>query len=150
MKRNHKIHIFIIASIMTVCVGLFGAYQLYQNGKTDGFNSGWIEVRQCREMNTAWRIYECRGDYTSNVGMMGKRDVSVRVTGYEPRAGDMIDDVYPPTFHKKMETSYFITGKERNGIVYNSPWLIMVFISIFLPLSFAVYVLGVRSGLKRR
>lgn len=133
--------IFIVTAIIAGCVGLFATYQLYQNSKTDGFNRGSIEVDRCQEQNAEWKIYKCTGMYTSGAGMISKDNVSITVTGGEPQKGDFIYDVYPPMFRSKIDTDRFVTGKERSSVFYNSPWLLLLFISIFAPLGVLLYTL---------
>lgn len=132
--------------VVSLLLILFAFFNLYQNSKTDGYNRGSIEVTRCQEKNWAWRIYECTGDYTSGVGMIGKRNVTVTVTGDELHKGDVVYDVYPPTFHSKMDTDHFVTGKERSSVLYNTPWLLLLFISTAAPLSMTLYALGSRHA----
>lgn len=141
MKKNYSI----AAIALSVCTGLFAIYHLYQNSKTDGFDRGSVEVIQCQEENWEWKISKCTGNYTSGVGMMGKDNVSVIVTGDELHKGDIVYDVYPPAFHSKMNTDHFVTGKERSSVLYNSPWLLLLFVSIFTPIGAVLYTLGRRQ-----
>lgn len=129
MKKNYLIAVL----ALSMCTGLFAMYHLYQNSKTDGFNRGSIEVNQCHEENWDWKIYNCTGNYTSSAGMMAKDNVSVTVAGDKLHKGDIVYDVYPPAFHSKMDTDYFVTGKERSSVFYNTPWLFLLFASILAP-----------------
>ena len=138
MKKN-----YLVAMIaLSACTGLFALYYLYQNSKTDGFDRGSIEVSQCHEESWEWKIYKCTGNDTSGVGMMGKDNVSVTVTGDEIHKGDIVYDVYPPASHGKMDTDHFVTGKERSSVLYNTPWLLLLFVSIFMPIGAFLYNLG--------
>lgn len=140
MKKNY----FMAVIALSACTGLFAIYYLYQNSKTDAFDRGSVEVNQCREGSSQWKIYKCTGNYTSGVGMMSKDNVTVTVTGDELHKGDIIYDVYPPIFHSKMNTDYFVTGKERSSVLYNSPWLLLLYVSLFIPIGAVFYTLGRR------
>ena len=143
-SREMKKYYLIAIIALSACIGLFAIYHLYQNSKTDGFNRGSIEVTQCVEEDWDWQIYECTGYYTSDVGMMGKDNVSVTVTGDEFHAGDIVYDVYPPAYRSKMDTNHFVTGKERSSVLYNGPWLLLLLMSILSSTSATFYTLGAR------
>lgn len=145
MKRTLKSYPFIIASVIAVCLGLVAADGLYQNSKTDGFNSGSFKVAKCQEKNYDWKIYECTGNYTHGVGDMGKNNALLTITGHKPEEGEVVADVYPPLHQQVMKTNRFVTGKERSSVLYNLPWLVMMSSSIFLPVGAVLYLLGRQS-----
>lgn len=140
--------IIIIVGIVSVILALFALFQLYQHSKTDGFGSGRIKVSACEEQDWAWKIYRCQGKYYSSTGMIETEDVSVRVTGSVPTSGDFISDVYP-IHGTNADAREFITGQERSSVVYNIPWLTLLFIAIVAPIGLGLYIIGQRLTNRR-
>ncbi len=142
------------AAIISLCIvsaiaALFAWYQLYQHSKTDGFGSGDIVVSMCEEEDWDWKLYTCRGDYSSNAGLIYTRDVTVRVSAHVYKAGDTVEDVYPVR-GSLADAREFITGKERSSVLYNAPWLALLFISLAVPIGAGLYVIGARMITKRK
>lgn len=138
---------FIALSLLAVLAGFIGLFAIYQNNKTDGFNSGEITVANCQETDWNRKIYSCTGDYFSTGGgMIERSNVSVTVFAHEYTAGDIITDVYPPTFSDKQATHYFITGRERTSVTYNLPWLFAIFLGILLPIITALLRIVIRNN----
>lgn len=148
-KRQHTptaiINILILSSVLAVLLGLIGAFNIYQNNKTDGLNNGQITVTNCEEKDWAWRIYTCTGNYFSTGGGMVERaGVTVTVLGGEYKAGDIVADVYAPEFTTNQTTDHFITSRERASVVYNIGWLLCVLLGILLPVVTFTFVLATR------
>ena len=133
--------IMIIVGIVSVILTLVALFQLYQHSKTDGYGNGWIKVSTCKEQDWAWKIYRCQGGYHSGAGLIETEDVSVKVTGYEPKRDAIISDVYP-VYGSKADAHEFVTGKERSSVVYNIPWLTLLFVAIVAPIGLWLYIAG--------
>lgn len=128
------VSILIVLSFIFMVAGLIGAFNIYQNNKTDGLNNGQITVDSCEEKDWSWRIYSCTGSYFSTGGgMVERKNVTVTVFTREYKKGDRIADVYPPAFSSNQTTNHFVTGRERASVTYNTYWLILVFLGIILP-----------------
>lgn len=146
-QYTRTVTILILSSVLAVLVGLIGAFNIYQNNKTDGLYSGQITVTSCQEKDWAWRIYSCTGDYFSTGGgMVSRSDVTVTVFGGEYKAGDIIADVYAPEFTTSQTTDHFVTGRERASVTYNMDWLLCVFLAVLLPIITLTFVLATRRG----
>lgn len=144
-QRTRTITILVISSAIAVLIGLIGAFNIYQNNKTDGLHSGQITVTSCQEKDWTWRIYSCTGDYFSTGGgMVNQSDATVTIFGGEYEAGDIITDVYAPEFATNQTTDHFITGRERASVVYNIGWLLCVLLGILLPAVTLTFALATR------
>ncbi len=121
--------------ITIACVGLFStlfaSYQVYQNNKIDGFGNGDIRVESCQLINEPYKIYDCRGDYTSTSGGGWMYSTTITVAGTFYNEGELIHDVYPAG-NQPHPATHFITGKERSSVIYNLQWIFLFFSGVIL------------------
>lgn len=139
----------IIISMLAI---LYSLFQMNNNSKTDGFGGGSIRVTKCEVNDTAWKVYSCSGSYMSAAGLVEVKNATIRVTGKEYKSGAYIDDVYPTVAIEKLskDPRSFVTGRERSSVLYNGPWLVMLFVGLLLPLGLILYVFGRTTATTRR
>ncbi len=149
MKKSKKILVLVISIIVGLIIFLTAFYQLYVNGKTDGLGNGTITVDHCKEVDWAWRVYDCTGSYFSTGGgMVEINDVTVRVTGGEYKNGEQIGDAYPTdqtSVFNDEQPRHFITGRIRSSVLYNAPTIAVLFAGILIPFGTFMYMFGASS-----
>ena len=146
MKKTTKIIILLFTFLITVMMILFALFQIYQNSKTDGLNSGHIKISSCKELDWARKVYLCNGDYRSSAGMNFTNDVKVRVMGREYQKGEIVWDVYSGNSKSQEDARYFITGIERSSVMHNSLWIGLLALGIFIPSGILLYLIGFHFG----
>ncbi len=117
---------------------------MYNNSKTDGYGGGSIRVDGCKVEDAAWKMYTCSGFYMGSAGLVEVKGATVRVTGKQYESGEYVYDVYPTTSMdvSPQDTHGFITGRERSSVLYNSPWVAMLFVGVLLLVGSVLYVVA--------
>lgn len=151
MKPSGIVAIIISGFIGLILVSVSG-FNIYLNGKSDGFGGGSLKVTNCREVDWSWRIYECAGNYSSGAGMIYVENLTVKVRG-EYKPGERIGDLYPTAYSYHDNSAWptsLITGFERTSVYYNIPWILVFMAGLLIPAFTVVYtVLTRRKHAKR-
>lgn len=151
MKPSGVIAIIVSGFLGLILLGV-GGFNIYLNGKSDGFGGGSLKVTKCREVNWSWRIYECTGNYSSGAGMIYVKDLKVETRG-EYKAGETIGDVYPTAYSYQRNAARptaLVTGFERTSVYYNIPWILIVMAGLFIPAFTVMYVVLTRHRHNKR
>ena len=121
-------------NVIAIVMSLVAVYHLYQNSKTDGFGRGSVAIDSCKEYSWEQKIYTCKGLYRYGGGTSEINDVTVTTIG-ESKEGDTVS-AYPANgdLYNIGDSRNFVTGEIFHSVRYNTGWLILLFLSLFVVL----------------